>query len=200
MQRILRIIASFVSLTDMTLRDKSSLSFTESAFMYSLTQRLSFLLAFIFILTVAAVYLFIAIAIVPYWQDLSGPEIQDWFAGPFVRFSYMMIFVHLMSIGTTIWAFVLHRRVEQPLRMLWWVALFSLLICQAFNFTLFGANYNLALQSGTLEADAALRILDNWDFFHKVRTASVCLSLLAMAAIFMISMGVANNRSKTADA
>ena len=36
------------------------------------TQRLAFLLSFIFILTVAAVYLFIAVSIVPYWQDLSG--------------------------------------------------------------------------------------------------------------------------------
>lgn len=151
------------------------------------TQRLAFLMSFIFILTVAAVYLFIASAIVPYWQGLSGAEIQDWFAGPFVRFSYMMIVVHLMSIGTTIWAYMLHRRSEQPFGMLWLVALVTLLICQAFNFTLFGGSYNLALQSGTLSADEALRILDNWDLFHKIRTASVCVSVLAMSVIFMRS-------------
>lgn len=151
------------------------------------SQRLSFLLAFIFIVTVAAVYLFIASAIVPYWQELSGTEIQDWFAGPFVRFSYMMIFVHVMSIGTTIWAFVLHRRAEKPLKGLWVLALVTLLICQAFNFTLFGGNYNLALQSGTLDPETALQTLDNWDLFHKMRTASVCISAIAMALIFMRS-------------
>lgn len=155
--------------------------------MTTTAQRLAFLMSFIFVLTVTAVYLFIAIAIVPYWQDLSGAEIQDWFAGPFVRFSYMMISVHLMSIATTIWAYVLHRRSKQPLGMLWLIALVTLLICQGFNFTLFGAIYNLALQTGTLDADVALQILDNWDFFHKVRTASVCVSALALAVIFMRS-------------
>jgi len=55
--------------------------------MTTTTQRLVFLLSFIFILTVVAVYLFIATAIVPYWQDLSEAEVQDWFAGPLVRFS-----------------------------------------------------------------------------------------------------------------
>lgn len=158
-------------------------------------QRLSFLLCFISILTVAAVFLFIASGLVPYWQELSGREIQDWFAGPFTRFAYMMIFVHLMSIGTTIWAFALHRRSEQPLGMLWFVVLITLLICQAFNFTLFGANYNLALQSGVLDPEVALQTLDNWDFFHKLRTASVCISAIVMAVIFMRSTKSNNETS-----
>ena len=159
------------------------------------TQRLAFLLSFIFILTVAAVYLFIAISIVPYWQDLSGAEIQDWFAGPFVRFAYMMVIVHLMSIATTIWAYVLHRREQQPLGALWLVALITLLISQAFNFTLFGGNYNLALQSGTLDADVALQTLDEWDLFHKIRTASVCISGLMMAVIYVKSTQAAADRA-----
>ncbi|MEO0670193.1 MAG: hypothetical protein AAFZ99_19930 [Pseudomonadota bacterium] len=148
-------------------------------------QRLSFLLSYVSIVTVAGVYLFIASALVPYWQGLSGMGIQDWFAGPFTRFAYMMILVHLMSIGTTIWAFLLHRRSEQPLGMLWLVALVTLMICQVFNFTLFGGNYNLALQSGALDPEVALQTLDNWDFFHKVRTASVCVSAIVMSVIFM---------------
>src|SRR6056297_3013795 len=73
--------------------------------------------------------------------------------------------------------------------MLWPVALITLLIRQAFNFTLFGGNYRRAQQSGTRDADAALRTRDNWDSFHKVRTASVCASALAMAIIFMRSRG-----------
>ena len=150
-------------------------------------QRLSFLLSYVSIVTVAGVYLFIASALVPYWQGLSGTEIQDWFAGPFARFAYMMILVHLMSIGTTIWAFLLHRRSEQPLGMLWLVALVTLMICQVFNFTLFGGNYNLALQSGALDPEVALQTMDNWDFFHKVRTASVCVSAIVMSVIFMRS-------------
>ena len=150
-------------------------------------QRLSFLLSYVSIVTVAGVYLFIASALVPYWQGLSGTEIQDWFAGPFARVAYMMILVHLMSIGTTIWAFLLHRRSEQPLGMLWIVALVTLMICQVFNFTLFGGNYNLALQSGALDPEVALQTMDNWDFFHKVRTASVCVSAIVMSVIFMRS-------------
>lgn len=155
--------------------------------MHTRNQRLSFLLSFVSILTVAAVFLFIATGLVPYWQELSGTEIQDWFAGPFTRFAYMMIVVHLLSIGTTIWAFILHRKSEQPLGMLWLVALVTLMICQIFNFTLFGANYNLALQSGTLEPQLALQTMDSWDFYHKVRTASVCISAIMMSVIFMRS-------------
>lgn len=167
--------------------------------MQTRSQRLSFLLAFIFNLTVAAVFLFIAVGIVPYWQELSGAEIQTWFAGPFTRFSYMMIFVHFMSIGMTVWAFVLHHRSERPLGALWLIALVTLLICQAFNFTLFGANYNLALQSGVLEPEAALQILDNWDFYHKVRTASVCISVAVMGLIFMLSPKVAIATAEAAE-
>lgn len=162
-------------------------------------QRLSFLFAFISTLTVAAVFLFIASGLVPYWQELSGREVQSWFAGPFTRFAYMMIFVHLMSIGTMIWAFVVHRRADQPLRTYWLVALVTLLVCQAFNFTLFGANYNLALQSQSLVPEVALQTIDNWDFFHKIRTASVSLSTIAMAVIFMRSTKAARGTADTSD-
>lgn len=163
------------------------------------SQRLSFLLAFTSTLTVAAVFLFIASGMVPYWQELSGNEIQTWFAGPFTRFAYMMILVHLMSIGTMIWAFIVHRRTEQPLWTYWLVALVTLLVCQAFNFTLFGANYNLALQSGTLAPDVALQTMDNWDFFHKIRTASICVSTIAMMMIFMRSTKFAMGPANTSD-
>lgn len=165
--------------------------------MHTRNQRLSFLLSFISILTVAAVFLFIATGMIPYWQELSGTEIQDWFAGPFTRFAYMMILVHILSIGATIWAFIVHRRSEKG--MLWLVALVTLLICQGFNFTLFGANYNLALQSGTLEPEVALQTIDNWDIFHKVRTASVCISAIVMSVIFMRSTKQDTGSSTTAD-
>lgn len=163
------------------------------------SQRLSFMLAFIFTLTVAAVFLFIASGLVPYWQELSGTEVQKWFAGPFTRFAYMMIFVHLMSIGSIIWAFVVHRRAEQPLRTYWFIALVTLLACQGFNFTLFGANYNLALQSRMLEPEVALQTMDNWDFFHNIRTALVCVSVIAMVLISIQPTKVTVCSAKTSD-
>jgi hypothetical protein len=104
-----------------------------------------------------------------------------------------------MSIVTMIWAFVVHRRADQPLRTYWLVALVTLLVCQAFNFTLFGENYNLALQSGTLAPEVALQTMDNWDFFHKIRTASVSLSTIAMAVIFMRSAKAAMGTAGTSD-
>ena len=63
------------------------------------------------------------------------------------------------------------------------IALITLLICQGFNFGLYGGVYNLALQSGTLEAQEALTTFDNWDFYHTVRTISVCISLVALIII-----------------
>lgn len=167
--------------------------------MASKAERLSFLLAFIFTLTLAAVFLFIASGMVPYWQKLSGAELQSWFAGPFTRFAYMMIVVHLMSIGTMIWAFALHRRAEQSIKKLWYIAFVTLVIWQAFNFTLFGVNYNLALQSGTLDPDVALQTMDSRVFFHKVRKASVYVSVVALALIFLRSTTDATVRAESSD-
>ena len=146
-----------------------------------------FTLSLVLIVVIAAVYTFIAIAIVPYWQTLSGLEIQDWFAGPFVRFAYMMAPVHILSIVITITAFFIHRRTSSPHRILWYVALITLLICQAFNFSVFGFDFNLALQSRELEPDVALVVLDNWDFYHSIRTLSVCISALCMMSILVLS-------------
>lgn len=146
-----------------------------------------FTLSLALIVVIAAVYTFIAVAIVPYWQTLSGIEIQDWFAGPFIRFSFMMVPVHLLSIVITVAAFLIHRRTSSPHKVLWLIALITLMICQAFNFSIFGFDFNLALQSRELEPAAALTVLDNWDFYHSVRTLSVCVSALCMMGILVLS-------------
>jgi len=75
--------------------------------------------AFAFVSAVAFIYLFIGIALVPYWQGMSGAEIQAWWAGPFVRFSYIMVPVHLLSIVTIIYGFIIHRKDEFSFRQLW---------------------------------------------------------------------------------
>jgi hypothetical protein len=159
--------------------------------MNSTTHRITFALSCAFILAVAWIYLLLAIAIVPYWQTLSGTEVQAWFAGPFVRFSYLMVPVHLLSIITTVAAYIMNRK--GPHETLFLVAMVTLLICQAFNFTLFGANYNPALQSQSLTPDAALAVLDQWDFYHLVRTVSVCVSAITMMVITTKFMKVMSN-------
>lgn len=143
----------------------------------------AYILAFTFVSAVAFVYLLIAIALAPYWQTLSGADIQAWWSGPFTRFSYLMVPVHLLSILTTIYAYTVHRKDEKPFNQLWLLALIMLLICQVFNFTLHGSVYNPALQSGILEEAEALSTFDNWDFYHTIRTAAVCISLLALIII-----------------
>lgn len=148
-------------------------------------QNTAYILAFTFVSAVTFIYLLIAIALVPYWQSLSGVAIQEWWSGPFTRFSYLMVPVHLLSIITMIYAYVINRKAVKPLNRYWLIALITLLICQAFNFALHGSVYNLALQSGTLGADKALNVFDQWDFYHNLRTASVCISLL-----FLILIGI----------
>lgn len=140
-------------------------------------------LSYTFVAANVAVYLFLMIAIVPYWQGLSGTEIQDWFSDHFGRFAYLMVPVHLLAIGTTIAAYRTHRGGDQTTRRLWLVALVTLLISQAFNFTIFGFDFNPSLQTGTLEPTEALDTLDDWDLFHKVRTAFVVISLSCLATL-----------------
>lgn len=153
-------------------RSKMSIRKNRTAYIFSLT----------IVSAVAFIYVFIAVALVPYWQELSGTEIQSWWSGPFSRFSNIMVPLHLLSILTMVYAFIVNRKGSNH-KALWAIALITLLICQGFNFGLHGAIYNPALQSGTLEAQEALSILDNWGFYHIIRTISVCVSLVSLIII-----------------
>ena len=146
-------------------------------------KKIAYTFSFTFVTAIAFIYLLISIALVPYWQALSGIEIQAWWSGPFARFSYLMVPLHLLSIFTSVYANSLHRKEGQALRLIWLFALITLLICQAFNFGLHGSIYNPALQSGTLGASEALEIFDNWSFYHHIRTASVCVSMTLLIFI-----------------
>ena len=143
----------------------------------------AYIFAFTFTSAVAFIYLLISIALIPYWQELSGNEIQAWWSGPFTRFSYLMVPVHVLSIATCVYAYLLHRKESRPLNLLWVFALVTLLICQGFNFGLYGSTYNPALQSGTLGASEALGLFDKWSFYHHIRTASVCVSMVLLIVI-----------------
>jgi len=151
--------------------------------MSTLAQRTAFGLSFILVTTIAAVFLFIGIALVPYWQEMSGSEVQDWFAGPFSRFSFMMVPVHFLSMAALGAAYVLHRKTS--LSRIFLLALAGLLLCQAFNFTLYGGVLNPALQSQELSDADALATLDRWAFFHVVRTLGVIVSTLVLMAIIV---------------
>lgn len=145
----------------------------------------AFTLSFILITAISFVYLFIATAIVPYWQGLSGIEIQAWFMDHFGRFAYLMVPVHFLSIITIIIAYIMHRKDDT--KRLWLLALVTLLICQFFNFVVFGFNFNTALSSGTLDPAVALATLDQWGFYHVIRTISICISLISLGVISIIS-------------
>lgn len=152
----------------------------------------AYILAFTFVAAVTFVYLLISIALIPYWQELSGSEIQAWWAGPFSRFANLMVPVHLLSIITMVYAFIVNRKGEDSLKVLWVVALFGLLICQIFNFSVFGSMWNIELQSGILDPSAALETLDKWDFYHNIRTLSVTISL-----IILIVIGIKSKKQPT---
>ncbi|MEM7660437.1 MAG: hypothetical protein AAF399_30315 [Bacteroidota bacterium] len=143
----------------------------------------SYILAYTFVSAVAFIYAFIAIALVPYWQELSGPGIQDWWSGPFTQFATIMVPLHVLSILSIIYAFTIHRKGRD--KILWVLALATLLICQAFNFGVYGPIYNPALQSGALESNEALTTFDSWAFYHGVRTIAVCCSL-----VFLLVIGI----------
>ena len=142
----------------------------------------AYFLAFTFVSAVSFIYLFIAIALVPYWQELSGPEIQSWWAGPFTWFSNIMIPLHLLSIITIIYAFIVNGKGSKD-KFLWLMALITLLVCQGFNMGLHGPVYNPELQSGVLEAKVALATFDDWDFYHTVRTIAVIISMTSLLLI-----------------
>lgn len=161
--------------------------------MNAVVRRTVFGLSFVLVVTIAAVFLFLATAIVPYWQELSGSEVQDWFAGPFNRFSYMMVPVHLLSIAALGSAYVLHRK--SNLHGLFLLALAALLFCQAFNFTLYGAVLNPALQSQQLSDAEALATLDRWGFFHVLRTLGALVSAVVLMAIIVIGSDVSEGRT-----
>lgn len=141
------------------------------------------LASYTFVTAVSFVYLFIAIALVPDWQTLSGAEIQAYFAGPFQRFPILMVPVHLLTIVTTIAAFVIHRHERGTRRLLWWGALATMLVCEVGFSAYFGSSLNPALASGELSDEAAWSTLDRWDSLHNVRTTFILVSLGCLAAL-----------------
>ncbi len=142
-----------------------------------------FIASYTFVTTVAAVYLFIAIAIVPYWQTLSGTEIQAWFSTHFGNFGTMMIPVHGLTILTTIALFVVNRKAAGSHRVLWLVMLVSMLICEVGFSAYFGAVLNDPLSSGVLAGDVALATLDQWDSLHIVRTIFIFIALICLITL-----------------
>ena len=76
---------------------------------------------------------------------------------------------------------------NDPTKRLWLVALITLLICQFFNFVVYGGNFNVALSSGTLDPAVALDTLDQWGFYHIIRTISVCISMVTLGRIYMLT-------------
>ena len=163
--------------------------------MNTLAQRTAFGLSFILVTTIAAVFLFIGTALVPYWQEMSGSEVQEWFAGPFSRFSYMMVPVHFLSMAALGAAYFLHRKTSLSRIIL--LAFVALLFCQAFNFTLYGGVLNPALQSQELSNAEALATLDRWAFFNAIRTLGVIVSSLALMAIIVKGRYLSDERSQT---
>ena len=140
----------------------------------------TYTLAFTFVSAVSFIYLFLAIGMVPYWQSLNGTELQIWWRGTFINFSTLMVPLHLLSIATMIFAFTKNFKEEKSQRKLWIISLAGLLTCQFMNFTLYGADLNPTLQSGVLTSSEALSIFDDWDFYHSIRTAFVCSSLITL--------------------
>ncbi|MEM9042231.1 MAG: anthrone oxygenase family protein [Actinomycetota bacterium] len=135
------------------------------------------------IVTNAAVYLFLAVAIVPYWQTLSGQAIQEWFDDHFGRFATMMVPVHVLAIATTLAAASFQRGRTGSGRVLWVVVVIGLLVSQAFNFTVFATSLNPDLSSTTLTASEALDTLDDWGTLHLVRTFFVVVSAAATTTL-----------------
>lgn len=152
--------------------------------MNTIKKNTAYILTFTFVSAIAFIFLFIAVGMVPFWQQLSGIEIQAWWSDHFVKFGFLMIFIHLLSIITSIYAYRLNRKEDdKQIKRLWLIALVTLLICQALNFVLYGGFYNAALMSGTLEPQIALETFDNWCFYHKVRTAFVWFSFISFIII-----------------
>ena len=128
------------------------------------------------------IYLFITIGLTPYWQTLSGSEVQVWFSGPFTGFSFLMVPLHLLSMAIMLVAVIYNWYRDLSL---WLLAAIALFVCQGFNIFLHNAILNPALQSGMLSQHEALITFDNWDIYHRMRTIA---ALISMAILMIISM------------
>ena len=153
--------------------------------MNSIPRRIALIMMLLLVTSIAAVFLFLATAIVPYWSSLDGRALQDWFAGPFTRFSNMMVPLHFASISVGVAAVFLFRGTDllRPICL----AFLCLFICQALNFFLFGADINPALASGDLSNADVTDEYASWQQWHWVRTVAITLSslVLAVSALFL---------------
>lgn len=133
----------------------------------------------ILITTLTAVYLFIGIAIIPFWQTLSGIEIQVWFRDHFVRFPTMMNLVHILSTISMTACYIVFRKSDKRTHLLALTALIFLILCEA-TYPLIYADANAALSSVELSPEEALTTLDGWTYWHPIRTLFTGITLLCL--------------------
>lgn len=149
------------------------------------TRRLAFLMAFIFVLQLASIIVYIAVYTSPYLQDFTHPDAKTWFAGSFMRFSYTMVAFYLMATGATLWAFVVHYRSDPPLGVRWLTELLCFYTFIILFVFFFAGDFYLALERGVLGENVTLQIAANHDLYETGRLAAFVVSFLIIALIYV---------------
>lgn len=149
------------------------------------TRRIAFPMALIFMLMVVSAVVCAAIYMSPHLKDFAHPDAKNWFAGPFMQFTYAMVVVYLVATAATILVFVLHYRSDPRLGVRWLAELLKLyVLIVTFSF-FFDYDFWVALDRGALSDNVTLHIMENRDLFEAGRLVAVIVSLLIIALTYL---------------
>lgn len=147
------------------------------------TRRLAILMALILVLMVVSAIVAFAVFMSPHLEDFAHPDAKNWFAGPYMQFTYTMVVVYLVETEATLLAFVLHYSADPPIGVGWLSELLTLyVLIIAFSF-FFDYYFWVALDRGVLSDKVTLHITENRDLLEAGRRVAFIESLLIIALI-----------------
>ncbi len=128
-------------------------------------------------------FLFIAVAIVPFWQSLKGADVTVWFNNNFGRFPKLMVPLNLLTfiaISTGLY----QNRKNIDTKKYWWLAFIFIFLC-SITYPIFFDGANTAISSGNSLDESINSLIDSWETWHYLRSA---LSFLSLSILFKISL------------
>lgn len=144
-------------------------------------QNTNLILAILFNSLFVGAFLFIAVAIVPFWQSITDSEIVIWFNNNFEKFPMLMIPLNLLTF-VTISLSMYHNRKQPSTKKIWLIALIFIFLC-SITYPVFFDGTNKAILASTDQNDHIKTLIDQWEIWHYVRTGFAMLSLLSLLMI-----------------
>jgi hypothetical protein len=141
------------------------------------------LLAVISLSLFSGAFLFIAVAIVGFWQAATPDVFLSWMSDNFYRFQILMVPLNLVTLLLTIAAFGMAWKSRSSSRLLLGLSAVCIFAC-TITYPIYFAGANADFLNRSIELPQIASAIDTWANWHRLRT------VFALAALVFASLGL----------